>query len=316
MDLIPEILQAERRIRPHVRETALEPSPALAEGTGCNVFLKLENLQHTGSFKFRGAMNKVLSLTDGERERGIVTASSGNHGAAVALGLGTVGARGIVFVPEAASPTKVEAIRRYGAEVRHFGIDGVETEIHARDHARQNGLTFISPYDDPLVIAGQGTIGVELARQIDPIDAVFVAVGGGGLISGVAGFLKAMDAGTRVIGCSPVNSAVMAESVRAGRILDLQSKPTLSDGTAGGVEPDAITFELCRTLVDDFVDVSEEEIATAMRGFMEAHHMMIEGAAGVALAGLAKTREQFQGKNVVVVLCGANISLEVLKSVL
>jgi threonine dehydratase len=316
MDLITEILQAERRVRPHVLETGLEPSPALAERTGCNVFLKLENLQRTGSFKFRGAMNKVLSLTDAERERGIVTASSGNHGAAVALGLGTIGARGTVFVPEAASPTKVDAIRRFGAEVRHFGNDGVETEMHAREHARANGLTFISPYNDLQVVAGQGTIGVELARQIEPIDAVFVAVGGGGLISGVGGFLKSIAPTTRIIGCSPENSAVMAESVRAGRILDLESKPTLSDGTAGGIEPEAITFDLCRTLVDDFVEVSEDEIRDAMRGFMETHHMMIEGAAGVALATLMKTADQFQGGNVVVVLCGANIGLEVLKSVL
>ena len=316
MNLTTEILRAERRIRPHVRETALEPSPALDQQTGCKVFLKLENLQRTGSFKFRGAMNKVLSLSGEERERGIVTASSGNHGAAVALGLGTVGARGTVFVPEAASPTKVEAIRRYGAEVRHFGNDGVDTEIHARDHAAANGLTFISPYNDLQVVAGQGAIGVELARQLEPIDAVFVAIGGGGLISGVAGFLKSIEPATRIVGCSPLNSAVMAESVRAGRILDLESKPTLSDGTAGGVEPDAITFDFCRTLVDDFVDVSEDEIAAAMRAFMETHHMMIEGAAGVALAGLLKTAERFQGKNVVVILCGANISLEALKSVL
>ncbi len=316
MDLIAEILRAERRIRPHLRETALEPSPVLSEQTGCNVFLKLENLQRSGSFKFRGAINKLLALSDDERRRGIVTASSGNHGAAVALGLGTVGARGTVFVPEAASPTKVEAIRRSGAQVRHYGIDGVDTEIHARDHARRNGLTFISPYNDPQVVAGQGTIGVELARQIERIDAVFAAVGGGGLISGVAGFLKSMDAATRVIGCSPANSAVMAASVRAGRILDLESKPTLSDGTAGGIEPGAITFDLCRTLVDDFVEVSEDQIATAMRGFMETHHMMIEGAAGVAVASLLKTADRFHGKNVVVVLCGANIGLETLKSVL
>ena len=316
MDITNEILRAERRIRPHVRETPLDPSPVLSERTGCTVLVKLENLQHTGSFKLRGATNKLLSLSDGERALGVVTASSGNHGAAVAKGLGTLGIKGIVFVPEDAAPLKVAAIRRYGAEVRHHGNDGVVTEMHARRFAGENGMVFISPYNDVQVMAGQGTIGVELARQHGSIDAIVVAIGGGGLISGIAGFLKPLQEDLTVIGASPVNSAVMAESVRAGRILDLESLPTLSDGTAGGVEPGAITFDMCRDLVDQFVDIPEADIAAAMRLFMESHHMLVEGAAGVAVAALLQAAESLRGKTVAVVICGANIGLETLKGVL
>jgi len=174
----------------------------------------------------------------------------------------------------------------------------------------------VSPYNDPLVIAGQGTIGVELERQLDRIDAVFISLGGGGLISGVAAYLKSVRPDVRVVGCSPESSQVMIQSVQAGEVLDLPSKPTLSDGTAGGVESGAITFDLCRELVDDYVTVTEEEIADSWREFTGVHHMMIEGAAAVAIASFMKLRAQFAGKNVVVILCGANISLETIKELL
>lgn len=315
MDVRDQVLLAERRIRAHVRETPLEHSSHLSTLTGCNVFLKLENLQHTGSFKVRGAMNKLLSLTPAQRARGVVAASSGNHGAAVAFGLQALDTHGIIFVAEHASPTKLEAIRRYGAEIRVHGSDMVVTETHARAYARRNGMVYISPYNDPQVIGGQGTIAVEVARQLGRIDVVLASVGGGGMISGIAGYLKPMSH-VRVVGCWPENSPVMAASIEAGRIVEMESRPTLSDGTAGGVEPGAITFDLCRTLVDDHVLVSEDEIRAAMLLFMETHHMLVEGAAGVAIASLLKTKERFQGQNVVVVICGANIDLEVLKGIL
>jgi threonine dehydratase len=234
MNLLSEAIQAEQQIRPYIRETPLEPSLALSQMGQSNIFLKLENFQHTGSFKLRGAMNKLLSLAPEQRGRGIVTASSGNHGAAVAHGLQRLGLKGRIFVPENASPVKVEMIRRYGAEVSHHGDDGVITEIHARDYAERHGLVYISPYNDEQIIAGQGTIGVELARQLDQIDAVFVAVGGGGLIGGIAGYLKAVQPGIRVIGCLPENSPVMAVSAKAGQIIEMESRPTLSDGLPGG----------------------------------------------------------------------------------
>jgi threonine dehydratase len=315
MNLHAEIIKAADRIGPYVRETPLIRSLLLGDDQS-GVFLKLENLQHTGSFKVRGALNKLLTLTPEQRGQGIVTASSGNHGAAVAYGLRLLGMRGLIVVPEHASPAKVELIRRLGAEVRHHGDDSVVAENYARDYAGQRGLVYISPYNDPQVVAGQGTIGAELARQLDRIDVVFVAVGGGGLIAGIAGYLKAVWPSITVVGCLPERSPVMAESIRTGRIVEMESAPTLSDATAGGIEAGAITFDLCRALVDEYVLVDEGEIAAAIRAVIEAEHMLIEGAAGVAVAAYHKRQADFRGKNVAIVLCGANISLQTLKALL
>ncbi|MEM7531630.1 MAG: threonine/serine dehydratase [Chloroflexota bacterium] len=320
---LESIQQAETRIRPYIRQTLLDHSPYYSQRTedhNTSVYFKCENLQHTGSFKARGALNKILSLNDDESQRGIITASSGNHGAACAFAMQKVGVKGIVYVPETASETKIAAIRRLGAEVRLFGTDGLDTELEARAQAKANGMTFISPYNDAEVVAGQGTIGPELLVQLPDTDMVYLAVGGGGLIGGVAAALKALKPSVEVIGCSPVNSQVMAESVAAGEILDLPSLPTLSDGTAGGVEPESITFPLCRDLVDRYVSVTEEEIAQSLREFMGTQHMLIEGAAAVAIAAFvqecAVTPKRFAEKNVVIVLCGANISLKTLADVL
>jgi len=316
MDVVKKVLRAKERIRPYIRETILEHSAFLSQLGDANVYCKLENLQYTGSFKARGAMNKLLSLTTAELARGIVTASTGNHGVAVARSANELNASGIVFVPEGSSPSKVRAIERLGAQVRYYGQDCAETEAYARRYAAENHMTYVSPYNDPQVIAGQGTIGVELVRQLDRMDAVYVSLGGGGLISGIAGYLKSVQPNVQIVGCSPENSQVMIQSVRAGRILDLPSLPTLSDGTAGGIEAGSITFELCRELVDEYVTVTEDEIVEGLRLFMETHHMLIEGAAAVAIASYLKTRDRTLGENVVIVICGANISLETLRKVL
>jgi threonine dehydratase len=316
-ELLPaNVVLAANRIAPHVRETPLDYSPFFSELTGANVFLKLENVQHTGSFKLRGAFNKLLSLTPEQRATGCVAASSGNHGAAVAFAMSKLDTEGVIFVPEGTSSTKVEAIRRAGAEIRFFGTDGLDTELHAREYAAENGMCYLSPYNDEAVVAGQGTCGVEIAKQIAQVDAIFVAVGGGGLISGVGSFLKSVNPSMKVVACQPAASAVMTESVKAGEILELPSEPTLSDGTAGGIEANAITFDICKTVTDDFVTVSEEQIAEAMRQFIDAHHLLPEGAAGVALAGLKLRAGEYQGRNVVVIICGGNISRETLKKVI
>jgi len=316
MDIAQEVIAAEKRIRPYIRETILEYSPYYSRLAEANVHFKLENLQHTGSFKLRGALNKMLLLTPAQRERGVVTASTGNHGAAVAYGLGKLGAKCIVFVPDNASPGKVQAIERMGAEAHHFGDDTADTEAHARKFAEQNRMTYIPPYNDFQVISGQGTIAIELVKELNKMDTVFVALGGGGLISGIAGYLKSIHSGIEIIGCSPQNSQVMIRSVGAGKILDLPSLPTISDGTAGGIEPGAVTFDLCRDLVDDYQTVTEEEIKESLREFLQTQHMLIEGAAAVAVAAMVKRRDGLAGKNVVVIICGANISLETLKTVI
>ncbi len=316
MNILQDILQAEHRIRPYIRTTPLEFSELLSKLTGGRVFLKLENTQYTGSFKVRGAMNALLSLTAEQRAKGVVTASSGNHGLAVAFGLHTLKMLGVIFVPEDTASTKIAAIRQYEAELRFWGNDCVITEQYARSYAEQHEMVYVSPYNDQHVIGGQGTIAVELCRQIEDVDVVLAALGGGGMISGIAEYIKTVFRGTKVIGCSPEHSPVMAKSVQAGQLLDMESLPTLSDGTAGGIEPNAITFPLCQRLVDDYMLVSEEEIRQAMRLCIEAHHLLIEGAAGVPLAALLQTPARFREKTVVVVLCGANISMETLKTIL
>ncbi|TDJ68604.1 MAG: threonine/serine dehydratase [Planctomycetota bacterium] len=315
MDVRAEVLAAEVRIAGHVRRTPVESSHFLGAAGKCHAYLKLENFQRTGSFKFRGAMNKLLALAPAERKAGIVAASTGNHGVAVACAADLLGVPAVIFAPETARSTKLEAVRDYGAEVRQVGDDCLVTESAARAHARDESMTF-SPYNDPEVIAGQGTIGRELEQQLENVDTLFVAVGGGGFVSGIGGYLKAVGRDVRVVACSPRRSAVMHDSLAAGQILDLPSEPTLSDGTAGGVEEGAITFDLCRDVIDDFVLVDEDEIADAVRSIVVHHHMLVEGAAGVAVAAFQKEREGLEGQDVVVVLCGANMDVETLKGLL
>ncbi len=317
MNFKEKIDEAARRISPYARLTYCEHSNYYSSKSGADVYLKLENLQQTGSFKARGALNKILSLDKSSFEKGIVTASTGNHGAATAFAASKVGATAIVFVSTKASKSKVDAIRRLGAEVREHGDDPIEAENFARRYANENGLTYISPYNDPEIVAGQGTIAAELVNQLDKIDAVFVALGGGGLISGVGGYFKTVSPATKIIGCSPENSKVMIESIKLGSLHgDLPSLPTLSDGTAGGIEDGSITFDLCRKYLDEYVTVTEEEIALSMREFMDTHHMQIEGAAAVAIASFLKKAEEYAGKTVVIVICGANIGVDTLGKVL
>ena len=275
-----------------------------------SIFFKLENFQTTGSFKLRGASNRLLTLSEGQRAKGCVAASSGNHGAAVACAMQKLGTRGVIFVPDQTSAVKVAAIRSYDGEVEFFGTDGLDTEQHARAYAEQNGMLYLSPYNDSEVIAGQGTCGVEIIEQLPTVDAAFIAVGGGGLIGGVGSVLKVHNPDIRIYACQPSASAVMARSIEAGKILDLPSEPTLSDGTAGGIEADAITFELNQAVVDEFVLVDEQQIASAMRQYMEREGHRIEGAAGVAIAAMVARKGALHGQKIVVIVCGGNISDE------
>jgi len=304
------------RLAGMVRETPLEFCPQFSADLDAEVYFKLENLQHTGSFKLRGAANRLMTLTAEQRAGGVVAASSGNHGAALAYAMGKLDTDGVIFVPETTSSAKLDTIRGYGGRVEFFGTDGLDTETHARAFAGDNGMFYVSPYNDEEVVAGQATCGVEILQQLPAFEAVFVAVGGGGLIGGIGSVLKAQLPDLHIIGCQPRASAVMAESVAAGRILDLPSEATLSDGTAGGIEADAITFDLCREVVDEFTVVDEDEIAEGMRMFIDRRHHLLEGAAGVAIAGMMEHRDAVRGKRVVVVICGGNISRDTLKAIL
>jgi threonine dehydratase len=318
MSLVDEVLEAEPRIRSYVRETPLETTPFLADSARAPVHLKLECLQVSGSFKYRGAVNKLLSLTDEERQRGIVTASSGNHANAIAHALNLLGGRGTIFLPETVSKAKVDGLAPYDVELRFVGADSVAGEREASRLAEQEGRVYVSPYNDPKIVGGQGTIAIELERQLDlsGLSAVFVPVGGGGLIGGIASYLKSRRPEIRIIGCQPERSCVMYESVRKGKVLDLPSEPTLADGTAGGVDPETITFAVCRDLVDEFVLATEDEIMEAMRWMIDKHSMLIEGAAALSIAAFRKREKDYQDGDVVLVLSGRRVSRETLERVI
>lgn len=311
-----EIEEAATRIRPFVRETWLEPAPEFATGrpeNGTRAWMKLECLQHTGSFKLRGALNKLLGLTEAERNAGVVAASTGNHGLAVAFGLQYLGIQGTIVLPETAAGKKIELLKRYAVDLQFHGTDSAQAEQWARRQAGAHGQVFISPYNDRAVIAGQGTIGLELVKQMPDIDSVFAPVGGGGLISGIAAYLKAVRPSVRVFGCLPENSPVMHECIEAGKIVEGTVRPTLSDGTAGGLEADAITFGLCRDLVDDWIRVSEEEIRAGMQWIFERYGLVVEGAAGMNMAGFMQHHERIATGNTAVILCGGNVDIEQFK---
>jgi threonine dehydratase len=310
------VLEAEQRIRPYIRTTPLDDSVHLGRLAGCKAFLKLENQQVTGSFKYRGVLNRLLSLSDRDLHRGVVTASSGNHGIAFARALATVGGRGCVYVPSTVAPGKLAELRSHGVDVVLGPADVADTEMAARAAAQERGLLFISPYNDEAIIAGQGTVAHEILRQLPELDSVFVPVGGGGLISGIASYLKTERPDVTIWGCQPLASPVMAESIRAGRIVAYDSRPTLADGTAGGIEPGSVTFAICRQVVDGFVLLDEEEIASAILAMVEHHHMIIEGAAALAVAGLLKRRDALEGTSAVAVVSGARLGVDDLRRVL
>lgn len=317
MDILHEIESAIPRIRHGVLQTPLLHSRYLSSLSGGRVFLKMESEQYTGSFKARGSLNKLKWLRETQEDFFPVTASTGNHGLGVARALAMLDLDGRIYLPETAVPSKVEAIRAYGADIEFFGDDPYDTEMHARKMAGNHASwVYISPYNDPQVIGGQGTIGAEILEQLEQPDHVLATVGGGGLISGIGTWIKAHAPGTRIIGCQPHNSPEMSASVEAGRYVDTPSSPTLSDGSAGGFERDAITFDLCRHLVDRFLLVSEEEIETSIRLMIDKHSKLVEGAAGVAVACFTKNAAMFAGGDTVIVICGANISRETLKQIL
>ena len=313
-DLKESCQTAYNNIKKHIVKTPLIHSKNLSSISNTNVFLKLENFQHTGSFKLRGAMNKILNLPD--KSISVVAASSGNHGAAVAYSLRNLKMKGLVYVPENAVSSKVKLMKKYGVEVRYSGNDSLIAESSAISYAEENNLSFVSPYNDIDVISGQGTIGVEMINQMKDLDVVFITVGGGGLISGVGGYLKSINSNIKIIGCSPENSPVMKVSLNKGKIIEFDSLPTLSEGSAGGIERDSITYNFCEEFIDDFYLVSEEEIAKNIKFFIANEKLLIEGAAAVSVAAFLKNKKLFKGMNVGIVICGGNIGNDTLKSIL
>ena len=300
-------------IKNYIEKTPLKHSERLSKETNSNIFLKLENLQKTGSFKARGALNKILKINRTEK---VVAASSGNHGAAVSYALSKKNMIGTIYVPKNVKKSKVKNIESFGSKVIKFGDDCLDAENEAIRLCKENNLTFVSPYNDYDIISGQGTIGVEILEQNTNIDTVFITVGGGGLISGISSHIKSINPDIKVIGCSPINSSIMINSIKEGKIVNTESKDTLSDGSAGGVEEGSITFNMCKELIDDFCLVSEEEIALQIKNTLNIDKMIIEGSAAVAIASAIKMKSHIENKNVAIIICGGNIGSDTLNKIL
>lgn len=303
-----DILAARRRIAGIAAITPLEYSRPLSDHTAADVFLKLECAQVTGSFKLRGAANALLAAPD---RSPVIACSAGNHALGMAHAAALSGVDVTLVLPEDASPAKVAALRRYPVRLILHGQGYDAAEVEALRLARTEHLRFISPYNHPHVIAGQGTLGVEILAQLPEADTLLVGVGGGGLISGVGVWAKAMNPHIRVIGVQAGQSAAMLASLQAGQIVTAPDLPTLADGLAGNIEPHSITFPIVRRVVDTMLVVSEIQIASAMRWLLDVHHLVVEGSAAVGVAALLYGLvDDVAGRRVVVILCGRNIASE------
>jgi threonine dehydratase len=305
---LDDIRRAAERIRASVRRTPLEGSRWLANELHADIWLKLECWQLTGSFKLRGAMARLAEMTAAERGRGVLTVSAGNHGLAVAHCAEALKLDARIVVPRSASRAKVEAIRRYPVTLVECGENYDEAERAARRMEADTAAVFVSPYNDPQVIAGQGTIALEILEDAPDIEAIVVPVGGGGLIAGVAVAVKALRPSVKVYGAEPATTATMSAAIAAGRIVEIVEEATIADGLAGNIEPGSMTFSLTRDLIDGMITVDEAAIRRAIARVAREDHLMIEGSAAVAVAALSDSR--LQGRRVAAIITGRNITLD------
>ena len=315
-DLAACVTQAYERIRPDIHRTPIEGSDDLGRRTGAKLHFKWENEQITGSFKLRGALNKLRSLTPLERKVGVVSASTGNHGLAISHASRLEGVDLVLFLPETVTEVKRRKIEAMGVNLRFFGDDCVKTEVHARGFAGESGRIYVSPYNDVDIVAGQGTIGVEVFEDLPDVQDIVVPVGGGGLIAGIGAYAKSVNPAIRIVGVEPRTSAFMKASIEAGTLVAFAEKPTYADALAGGIEAGSITFPLCQKYVDEWVLVEEGGIVEAMAAIHEAHGRTVEGAGAVALAGFLSNPARFADRNVVCVVSGGNIDPERFRAII
>ena len=313
-----DILRARRRIAPYLRPTPLVHSAWLSELAGARVWLKVESVQLSNSFKSRGAFNAVIArLERGAAGAGrLVTASAGNHGRALAAAAELFHVPLVVFTPKDAPQTKLAAIRRHGAELRAEGRDYDDAERLARTFAEEHGAPFVSPYNDPDVIAGAGTIAFEIFEEVPAVDTLILPIGGGGLISGMGAAARAVTPNHRCVGVEVEASHPFLTGTRAGRLVPITPEPTLADGLAGNPDPDTITFESIQRYVDEIVTVSEDDLAAAIAGLVEHEHLIAEGAGATATAAIVGRRLPLEGRSVAVVISGGNIDVARLVAVL
>lgn len=313
---LDKVYHAHYVLKEAIRQTDVIHSPAISNISGCNLYLKCENLQITGSFKVRGAYYKISQLTDGEKARGVIACSAGNHAQGVALASKKFGIKSIICMPDGAPISKVEATRSYGAEV--VLVPGVYDDAHnrAEELHEKNGYTFIHPFDDEDVIAGQGTIGLEIMEQIKNADVVVVPVGGGGLVSGVAFAVKSLNPKVRVYGVQSSGAPSMANSLEHHKIETLPSVSTVADGIAVK-EPGRLTFDICSKYVDGIVTVTDDQVSAAILTLIEKQKMIAEGAGAVAVAAVMFNKiPASKGKNVVCLVSGGNIDVTILSRVI
>lgn len=308
-----DVYLAKRKIKKSIYRTPIVKSPGLREIVTAECYLKLENLQNTGSFKIRGATNKILSLSDDERKRGVIAVSSGNHGRAVASVAQKYNIPAVICISETVPRNKVQAIRELGAEIVIAGKSYDAASEGAEKLQVERGLTMIHPFDDPYVIAGQGTIGLELIEDLPEIDTAIVPLSGGGLLGGIALTLKSINPKIRTIGVSMDRGPAMFESLKAGRIMEVIEEPTLADALVGGIgKNNAHTFAIIQQFVDETVLVSEGEIAAGMTFALERHQLVVEGGGAVGIAAVLAGKVKEIGENTAIVISGANVDLPVL----
>jgi threonine dehydratase len=311
-----DIYKARQRIDALISRTPVISSPLLAERVGASVYLKAESLQKTGSFKIRGAASEMLGLTAKEKAQGVISVSSGNHGRAVAYIAQQLGINAVICMSTRVPDNKLNAIERLGAEVVVYGDSYEQAEIHALQLQEERGLTMIDPFDAPLVIAGQGTVGLELLEDLPEIDTAIVPLSGGGLISGIALALKSANSSIRVIGVTMDRAPVMYHSLRAGSPIEMEEEDTIADALVGNIGVNnKHTFRMVQKYVDDTILVSDEEIAEAMAFALDQHHLVVEGGGAVGIAALLHRRASNLGRKVVVVVSGSNVSLPLLLKV-
>jgi len=317
-DIIKQVnsTQALEKISPFIRTTPLEKSLYLSEIAGQDIYLKLENQQVTGAFKVRGAFNKLQSLTKEQQKHGVVTISTGNHGIATAYAGMILGISVKVCIPESIPKSKLSAIKHYDAEPVLFGNIFEERKAKAKEIEKEEGRTFIHSFDDLKVIEGQGTIGVEILRQINKLDTFIAPLSGGGLLSGIAIALKKINPSIRIIGVSQELGAAMHESIKMGKLTEVKELPTLASAISGNIGQDnKYTFQLVNKLVDEYVLVSEKEIAEGIKWMVRKHHMITEGGAVVGVSALLSKKIKVTG-NTAVLLTGCNIDYNLLLEVL
>jgi len=310
------VLEAHERCQDYLSPTPLEYSPYLSNRIEGDVWLKLDLMQRTSSFKFRGAINKILTLTEEELDKGVVSASTGNYALAVAEAMRIRKRRATIYVATDLESSRLELLRAHGLDLVIFGEGAWDAEKEARRVAEEEDKIYVSPYNDPVVVGGQGTCGYEISRQLPDLDAAFFACGSGGLLTGSAGWLKSHNPDVEAFGVSPENSPVMYESMRTNKMVEMETFPTLADTCGGGVDLDSITLELCQRYVEEIVLLSEQEIEESIRLLFEQHRLVVEGSGALSVGGLLKQKDRFKGKKVVAVICGRNVDLELFKRII